>query len=257
MARRDPELSLWIRWLHVGCELPLEHVATVLGRECSFIATWFELNGRRLRFIPSGPPRRDRRPGPRHLISAETGTRIRVLSGLGYDAVKIAAVLAIDPDDTVEFLRRLEPIRCVTLRRPRLRRRESRPAVHPDDVGSSARPLTAIVPAAVVEARDLVELEPPAAPPASCPWVGSSSPTGGKRKLTDIQILEAGELLKSGATFPSVAKRFGVSVNTLRKYVDDVGTPHLLKDELGRWRARAAPFPSPPIGTDSETVHTE
>ena len=127
MARLDPELSLWIRWLHVGCELPLEHVATVLGRELSLVADWFQDKGRHLSFVPIGPPRRNRRPGPRRLISAETGTRIRVLNALGYTAVKIAAILAIDPDETTDFLRRLEPKRCAALRRPRLRNRKPPP----------------------------------------------------------------------------------------------------------------------------------
>jgi hypothetical protein len=168
MARFDPELSLWMRWLHVGCQLPLEHVAAVLGRECSLVTSWFETHVRHVRFIPSGPPRRARRPGPQTLISGRTGTRIRILRDLGYTADRIASVLAIPLEETADFLGRIQPIRRATLQRPRPRKRKPLP-FHPDDLLAGRQPLA------------LVESPPPEPAPsepvplAPREWVGPAS----------------------------------------------------------------------------------
>ena len=56
MARFDPELSQWMRWRHVRCQLPMEHVAAVLGQEIALVASWFETHVQHLSFTPAGPP---------------------------------------------------------------------------------------------------------------------------------------------------------------------------------------------------------
>jgi hypothetical protein len=187
MARFDPELSQWIRWLHVAQQLPTATVAAVLGRDSSFIDEWFEREGSRLRFIPSGPPRRNRRPGPHQLISGRTGTRIRILRDLGYNADRIAAILGLDPAETAEFLQRLTPIRCASLCRPReRRRRKPQPTVHPDDIGPDGLPRAPMAiretPSPTKEATApaeassvLVDQVQPAPSPGN-EWIGSWSP---------------------------------------------------------------------------------
>lgn len=188
MARFDPELSQWVRWLYIGQQLPAATVAAVLGRDPSFINDWFEREGWRLLAIPSGPPRRNRRPGPHQLISGRTGTRIRVLRDHGYSADRIAAILGLDHAETAEFSQRLTPIRCASLCRPRQRRRRKpQPTVHPDDLGPDGLPRPPIAiretPAPTKEATVPIEAFPilvdqvePAPPPRN-EWVGSWSPS--------------------------------------------------------------------------------
>jgi hypothetical protein len=169
-ARFDPELSLWIRWLHLGCQLPLEHTAAVLGRECSLVTSWFETHVRHVRFIPSGPPRRARRPGPQTLISGRTGTRIRILRDLGYSADRIASILAIPLDETTEFLGRIQPIRRMTLQRPRLRRRKPPPS-NPDDAGAGSHAPAELEPSAPAGEHDH-QVDPLIQPRE---WIGPTS----------------------------------------------------------------------------------
>ena len=55
-------------------------------------------------------------------------------------------------------------------------------------------------------------------------WAGSHSPPTKPLRLTEAQLAEAAELLKSGASYPAVAARLSCSVSTLRYYVSaDVG----------------------------------
>jgi Helix-turn-helix domain of resolvase len=219
MARCDPELSLWIRWLRVGAQLPLEHVAAVLGRECSFIETYYEKHGRHLRFIPSGPPRRDRRPGPKRLISNRTGTRVRILQDLGYGPDQIATILAIDLDELTDFLSRLEPVRRATLRRPRERRRVPghlrKPVGRPPGL-RPARPPTEL------EGNVVAPLVDPTPPRRA--WVGSTSfreSPGASLKLTPEQAVEVRRERAAGASMYELARRYKVARNTIYRVVND------------------------------------
>ena len=55
-------------------------------------------------------------------------------------------------------------------------------------------------------------------------WTGSDVlHVVGPLAMTVDEIHQAGELLRAGATYVEVARRFNVSVNTLRRYVDGVG----------------------------------
>ena len=62
--------------------------------------------------------------------------------------------------------------------------------------------------------------------PEPAPWTGDwelprpRGSTHGSAKLSPSQIAEATELLRSGSSFPKLAKRYGCSVSTLRSYVD-------------------------------------
>lgn len=60
----------------------------------------------------------------------------------------------------------------------------------------------------------------------------------GKRKLTDLQVLEARAELAKGAIVASVARRFGVSFNAMKALRDGVS--------YKRIQAPTAPHPSPP-----------
>lgn len=242
----DHEKKVWVRWLFRCC-LPAEHIAAVL--EVDLAAVDDAIHQKPLRgrpaVTPTGPPRRSSKPVA---IFGQNGSHVRVLQSLGYDAPMIASVLDVELRAVRDFLCRLAPIRVPALVRARsrpeqagIRVRRPRPdgplTIDPADAWRFAdgaapydRPETTPAPAAVVEV-DLVGAE---LPPACDAWDGSPSLTPrGKPKLSEEQIVEALELLLSGMSYPAVAKRFKVSVNTLRRYTRAVGT-----------RRTAASFPT-------------
>jgi hypothetical protein len=245
---RDRDQKVWIRWLHDECMLPLEHVADVLELDPSDIAAFLAHVPRRGHVTPhvwrKGPPRRAgfaRRPGLQ--IRGQSSRKIRRLRALNYQPFQIAAFLGIHVDDVREFIRRITPIRKTALNRPRersvqLRLRPRLPRCTPiapqpvaEEWSYRARPvdvaeLRAAAPIAAAAVDDQVANEARAAtlrPPVPTAWVGPETPRLRDPSLAGEQVDKAREMLQAGDSYPVVAKRFGVSVNTLRKYVGDIG----------------------------------
>jgi hypothetical protein len=240
---------LWVRWLHQGCLMPLEHVADVLELDPAEIAAYLAhkpRNGHRPP-QPAGPPRKAgfaNRPGL--AIRGGSGRKIRRLRDLGYQGFQIALFLGIHVDDVREFIRRITPIRKAALNRPRERSvqlglRPTLPRFVPPALAKIAadwnyrdRPvdvaeLPAAAPIAVAVDNQVAVDAAVGARAAtqhhrnSTAWVGPDTPLLRNPKLAGDQVDKAREMLRAGDSYPVVARRFGVSVNTLRTYVGDVG----------------------------------
>jgi DNA-binding CsgD family transcriptional regulator len=243
----NEDQRVWVRWLFQECQVPLEHVEHVFeldgAKMTAYLAT---INRRRRGRYPGalkGPPRCWRPVNPERVgVRGQSGTYIRRLSTLGYQPWQIGVFLGLRPDDVREFLRRLEPLRGRPLKRPRTRAelrqistpppkfvppRVSIPAgwswrTRPCDEPKTTLP----APIADPELDDQVAAEArgrfvnPSSPNA---WDGPESIRLRAPRLDRHQVDRAREMLRRGQTYPSVAKFFGVTVNTVRKYVGDVG----------------------------------
>jgi hypothetical protein len=224
-AQKHRTLLTWARWFAAN-GIARAHIITALDLDEATLPA-------HIAACLDGPKRgatRPRRPAPDRRYSTPscctlrslTARKARRLAELGYAPATIARVLAVKK-------RALEALLCNgSPRHP--------PPVspwHPTDYAEAWRyygdrgPDHELIrppePAEIFTAA----VEPPAAPPAPPPWINDDDPrphARGPRKLAPDQIREAGELLRSGATYHTVAKRFGVSVNTLRCHVGDVGT---------------------------------
>jgi transposase len=250
--RRD-----WVRW-YASQRVPPDHIAAILGTDVETVEA--DLGIRRQRRKPhlplgKGSPHR-RRPARRAILSM-TVTHIERLRSLGYAAERVAEILKLDPARVTDFLNRTAPIRGTVRSRPRSREEEVRARANQARREARKRELAAwgdkheppavrpivIVPE-IAAAPELMDDQASAEPPAieaSPPheWSGSASMHDRAPKLIEAQVLEAGELLRSGLSYPAVAKRFGVSVNTLRRYVTDVGP-----------RRSAVPWPTEAVRYD-------
>jgi hypothetical protein len=242
--------TVWVRWLRV-CALPEPHIAAVLGVGPAELAEYVAPRHARQ---PSGPPRGLRgRPGSIH---AHTATRVRRLADLGYQPDRIAKIVAVPIAAIRSFLARTRPVRGTALVKPRTkaehtqlirrqRRRERRLARRPPRPPKPERPvvdpaeawrytdngepprsveLPTIAAAEPAELAPIVAKPPAAEPLPTNTWVGPTSiQGGGHTKLGETQIQEASDLLRSGLSYPVVARQFDVSVNTLRRSVGDIG----------------------------------
>ena len=174
----------------------------------------------------------------------KSGRKVRRLLALGYQPFQVALFLSFHGDDVRDFVRRLTPIRRSVLKRPRERSQQLAirptlprfipPALEPiaDDWSYRARPdeLPAAAPIAAAvddqvgdELRTIAHKCDGRPTTAQTAWVGPETPRLHDPKLAGDQIDRAREMLMAGDSYPVVAKRFDVSVNTLRKYVGDVG----------------------------------
>jgi hypothetical protein len=225
-------LCTWVRWMW-ACGLPRAHILFVLGiaeppaphiENCLRDPTKGKAKGK-----PPARPQPDRRGGRRPTITllCRTVIKARRLAELGYKPATIAHILAVPEKDVVHHLRHgsrdLPPVVSpwyATIESDAWRYdRDASPAPNPE--------LPAVAPsdAQRVAALDTgtETTEPPSVPPAPNPWEGSHSTHAcGPIKLSLGQIQDAGELLRSGASYAATARHFGVSVNTLRRYVVDV-----------------------------------
>jgi DNA-binding CsgD family transcriptional regulator len=246
MTRTFPfhrDQKVWIRWLHLACSLPPDHIAKVLDLDFGDVVAFItrRRRGGREPKVPTHPPRR---PNRQKGIRGGIATKARTLHDLNYDAASIAGLLSIDPRTVKSYLKRISGTSGSTLIRPRtaqeqaavdsVRRRRKRAAriandltkwgrrgVRWDNTNDQPPPLPPAPPPATELTTDqigqtvVIESTPDT---AANHWTGNER---GPRKLKAEQISEATELLAQGHSYPSVARRFGVSVNTLRRYASD------------------------------------
>jgi Helix-turn-helix domain of resolvase len=186
-------------------------------------------------FLLLMPPRPKRHIGelaPR--TRGQTVAEILRLHALGDSPETIAGELALYRADVTSFLAKQAALEVAARRR---RRRAAVPAPrvapgswqstwsrrHVPD-GVTAGDVPAIAAADVPELADVELDQVDVTLPAVNVWTG---PAGfhrqGLRSLSDDNVTEARELLTAGASYPDVARRFNVSVNTVRRYVTDVG----------------------------------
>jgi hypothetical protein len=117
--------------------------------------------------------------------------------------------------------------------RPPLRRPDRRPTVRHwrelDDVGPDGRPLELVTPPAA-ELDDQVGAELPAIAgmPSRCEWIGPTSLTGGKHKLTDAQALEVRREHAAGSSEYALARKYKVARNTIHAVIKATTYPSLL-----------------------------
>lgn len=111
----------WCRWLRaVG--LPTAHIATVLDLEELEVDSFLRApHAKGARRAAIGIPSRctTKRLLPRRAILGETGTYIRRLCGLGYDAKRIAVILVLRPGAVAEFISRVMSTCGKPLAKPR------------------------------------------------------------------------------------------------------------------------------------------
>jgi Mor family transcriptional regulator len=263
----------------------------VLGLDVADVAAYLAHTpprGCRPRGRPHGPPRRPWTSlGRRPPIRGQNGSKIRVLLGLGYEAMRIAAVLRLRVDDVEDFIRRNTPRRLGALKK-RLRERCEQAALRPTlprfiapelepiaaDWNWRERPVAAVaLPAAIVPAVELdqvVEADIEArkkSDDARCinatvnGWVGPSTfaeRPGGQPKLNEDQARDVIRARASGESMYSLAARYKVARNTIYAIVN--GKTYALRDLFANAPSSlddAPPSPPPLIGDGDETARTE
>ena len=147
-----------------------------------------------------------------------TATKARRLLSLGYAPRTVSRLLGLKPRD-VEAFARTRTGRFPAPLSPWYPTARDEAWRHDRDTGPCGEPLEPPPPSNAVE-----PIEPGAESPAPPPWTcedGSIRPTRGPRRLSVDEIRQAAALLAQGHSYRSVAVRFKVSVNTLRRYATD------------------------------------
>jgi hypothetical protein len=277
----------WVRWFSsVG--LPAEHIAAVIDLEPLEVdsalrvrrkyapvkvAAWFDYKG----------STRNRS------IRCQTGTYVRRLRELGYEAGRIAELLVLKPRAVADYLERTAPTLSGPRVKPRTkkeqrrveataRRREQRQAAatqaaadraawdhhdaRRDDVGCEALAPPPSPGLAELGDRVVPPLEAPPAPPPG-PWGGSSNPRvmhgerNGHARLTWPDVREIRRRHADGTSAYALAKEYGVNAGTIRAIVrnetwreaDRTQPERTVGPELSPTRA-TEPAPAPaPSGT--------
>jgi hypothetical protein len=229
----------WVRWLALGCALPLEHVAAVLEVDLAAAAAALvhREGGRGGHWVvPTAPPIRSSAHRLRQ-IHGPLATKIIRLQGLSYPPATIATILDLRRSTVLEFLRRCKPIRRAALVRPRSRPEQKRirpprsrpwPSPAPPEIpanelwrhGDGPSPSD---PQIVLPAVDQVELEPPL---DRQPWDGPTTLPGmvsgeshGRAKLTWKLVREIRRQHAAGWTCARLARICGVTPGTISAVV--------------------------------------
>jgi hypothetical protein len=285
--RRLPyRLRHWARWWHLACGVPAEHVGHVLdlsvgevsssvslpahvgtagrdrmltlrrqGVQVTAIAAAFGVCNATVHRIlsrgpvdpeiPTGPPRRRPASG----VLGQLGRHVRRFLELGYDADRIAELLALNPLAVRDFVSRITPARKESLVKPREHREERRLRAHQAAVAERRRLIVTppagwsaadrantgqgeewarflktikLAKASAVDVLGLAErlyyapprpTEAPAVEPAV--WTGETNVNLGNPKLTEEMRAEMRTLRLQGWSTPKLAKRYGVSRATV------------------------------------------
>jgi hypothetical protein len=226
----DRHMTAWVRWL-VRCAMPTQHIAILL--ELDLAAVDDAVHRKRTKgpvpAIPTAPP--SSTAGRGRQIRSQTARKVYQLRDLHYPHARIATILTLQPADVSDLLLRAVPIRRVALVRPRSRpeqarlrpprpRREPPPEIPADEAwryqGGPAPGDPPIAPELVV---DQVVADSP-----SSPWEGPVTFQDHLGKLTSKQIQDGRAMLATGETYATVAKWFGVSMNTVRTHCGRKGT---------------------------------